>query len=185
MQASDSRADKAEAEAATMRSDKEVLASVGRLQDMQALQYAAQQLREQERAQGRPQPGAVARAPSTPIAVGDDVTLLDRNRNSLSAKVTAVNSSTGVASITILHGGGVEEACDKDVSLLTRLQPPGSPGQAQTAAPTPATTTDLGPDKRRKVYVARDADQVAMECAEQRRQGLFRRAGGQRVQGGG
>ena len=28
--------------------DKEVLASVGRLQDMQALQYAAQQLREQE-----------------------------------------------------------------------------------------------------------------------------------------
>ena len=123
--------------------DKEVLASVGRLQDMQALQYAAQQLREQERARGCPQPGAAARATSTSIAVGDDVTLLDRNRNSLTAKVTAVNSSTGVASVTILHGGGVEEACDKDVSLLTKVQPPGSPGQAQTAAPTPATNRRL------------------------------------------
>ena len=149
--------------------DREVLATAARVQDMHALQFAVAQLREEERSargaaqQRQPQPAA-----ATSIKAGDVVTFPDPCRNDLTARVTAVDSASGIASVVVEHDSGYQEPSEQVLSKLKAVGQTRAPNTPTAAAPPTPPTAAADAAKRRKVHVDRDEDRVAMECEEGR-----------------
>ena len=138
--------------------DEKVMADVVRLQNIQALQFAATQLLEE--GTRRPQQQPPQQQSSASVAVGDKVTFRDSNRNCLTGVVIGLDAAAKTATVRVKHGSGQEEERSKTAAALRKVDPPN----AADAPTIPAETAAAATAKRRKWYAEKDAERLAMEC---------------------